>query len=233
MLLELKNFLEKQWSALNNFRRQKIVFQYFKNGRILDVGCSTGEFLTQFKGNNWERYGIEPNKTDWQIAKKKGGLKVYQKQLLDCHFPRKFFEVITLWHVLEHLYNPKETMIEIKRILKNDGLLILSTPNTSGLGYKIAGKNWFHYDARHHCYLYNLTSLTTLLKKTGFKIIKINYPFLEYLLDLFHSIMKSKVRHKQLKLVLAVPLIFLLLTLRPLFSLLKLTETIEVICIKN
>jgi len=230
---KFKRILERWLTGLSNLRRRLVIYRYKKGGKILDLGCGTGEFLQVFSQKKWKRYGVEPNPLGYEIAVKKQGVKLYSEELINCCFPSNHFDVITAWHVLEHVYNLEETLDEIERILKNDGILFLSTPNLGGVGFKISGKHWFHLDIPRHLFLFNQQSLREILNLSGFKIIRTNFPFLEYPLDLFHSILGAKFKNEFLKAIFIFPLFLLLLTIKPVFSLLNVGETMEVVCVKE
>jgi hypothetical protein len=79
---------------------------------------------------------------------------------------------VIIWHVLEHLENPQQTLALISRLLKPGGLLYLEVPNLDSLQARSAGKNWFHLDLEHHLYHFSKNGLHRLLLSTGFRIEK-------------------------------------------------------------
>jgi len=184
---KLKKMIEQFLTKLINYRRKRLIGQWRNKGKILDLGCGLGQFLNQMNNRNWQKIGIEPSQAAYQqIAK--SNFTIYQKELTDINLPKNSFDVITAWHVLEHLTNPQKNLLEIHRILKKEGFLFLSTPNTNSFGFKQGKEKWFHLDTPRHLFLFNAKSLKNILNQTGFRIIKINYPFFEYPLDLFHSL---------------------------------------------
>lgn len=184
----LNFFIDKlrEWSLK---KKHNLITKYFpknKKLKILDIGCGTGAFLESLDDNKFEKYGIEVNKEGWQVCKEKK-LKVFNKDILRLNIQDKF-DVITLWHVLEHLEKPMENFKKIRKIMTDDGILICATPNTDSLGFKIGRYNWFHLDSPRHLVLYNKKSINYLNKKSGFKIIDFRYEYYDYPLDLFWSI---------------------------------------------
>lgn len=161
--------------------------------RILDIGCGSGNFLTSINSKIFEKYGVEVNLEGYEKCRQQN-LRVFNKQLKECSFEAEYFDVITMWHVLEHLDKPEELLIEARRILKNGGLLIVATPNTDSWGFKLGLKDWFHLDAPRHLILYNRRSLAVLLKKTGFRVGNFKKIFYDFPLDLFWSIRKYRFR---------------------------------------
>lgn len=117
--------------------RQEIFLNFLKNarrylgrgGRLLDVGCGYGFFLNLAKDQGWEVYGAEMSEDACQFAQEKFGLNMFCGGLKEASFPSDYFDVVTLWNVLDHMTYPQQQLPEIKRILKNDGLLFLRLPN--------------------------------------------------------------------------------------------------------
>ena len=216
---KLKRKIEKFLTKLVNYRRKQLIEKWQNKGKILDLGCGLGQFLNQMNSRNWQKIGIEPSQAAYQqIAKL--NFTIYQKELADIDLLKNSLDVITAWHVLEHLSNPKITLSEIHRILKKDGFLFFSTPNTDSFGFEKGREKWFHLDASRHLFLFNAKSLKKILNQTGFRIIKINYPFFEYPLDLFHSLNGVN------KFVLG-------LGGKLISPFIKKTETIEIVCQKK
>jgi len=117
--------------------RQEIFLNFLKNAiryksrgrKLLDVGCGYGFFLNLAKERGWEVYGVELSKDACQFAQRKLGLNIFCGGLKEASFPSDYFDVVTLWNVLDHMTDPQQQLPEIKRILKNDGLLFLRLPN--------------------------------------------------------------------------------------------------------
>lgn len=162
--------------------------------KILDIGCGSGRFLTSISNDRFDKYGIEINPEGYKICIGKK-LKVYNQELKDINFEDNVFDIITLWHVIEHLDKPKEIMVSMQRILKKDGIIVISTPNTDSLGFKYGRNMWFHLDAPRHLILYNRKSLEYLLNRTGFKVIQEKNIFYDFPLDLFWSIRRRWMKY--------------------------------------
>ena len=161
----------------------ELIEKFTSVGKILDIGCGKGEFLAVAKEKGWQVYGVEPSLQFADYASKKMGIKIERQELGNTNFPDAFFDAITLNMVLEHLDNPKTTIKEIKRILKEGGVLFIEVPNTDSLMLKLAsfyfkftGRGWsplispLHYP--YHRYGYNIKSLRYLLNSFNFKIKK-------------------------------------------------------------
>jgi len=154
---------------------QKIFSQFPKPGKILDVGCGTGGFLTAFMERKWQVVGTEISRDAANYSQKTYGFSVKIGDLLDINFGKKKFSTIVLNNVLEHLFSPKKTLEKIRNILNDTGLLVVSVPNIESLGFKIFKSYWYPLQPPRHLYLYSPQTIRRLLEQTGFKIIEINY----------------------------------------------------------
>ena len=198
-----------------------------KNAKLLDIGCGSGQFLYEMKTSGLEVYGIEPGKFD-EEGNKEYNLNIKNGCTENAKYNKEYFDIITLNHVLEHLSNPNETILEIKRILKKDGLFIIGVPNTNSLAFKIFGKNWYQLDIPRHFINYSDKNTRFLLERNGFKIIKIRYNSRpsQFAVSLMYSInIKSKLIEKVLELIL-LPLTWLVNSL-------GIGDQIEVWCVKK
>lgn len=174
---------------LKQYQEDKIrkVERFKKSGKVLDIGCGIGRFLVTAKESGYECYGVEYSKlaSDYAVTHLK--LNVINGDLLDVDYPYDYFDVITLYHVLEHLYYPKETLMKVRKILKEDGILIIAVPNFASLESKVFKDRWFHLEVPRHLYHFTPTSIHRLLNEAGFKVMKTtyfsrehNYPGLTY-----------------------------------------------------
>lgn len=202
--------------------KEKVILKFSKNDgekiSILDVGCGEGSFLSNLNKNLFEANGLEINKEGADICQKKN-LKVYRQNLQNTDFKEKKFDVITLWHVLEHLDDPISTLKKASDILNKNGILLLSTPNTDSLGFRYGKNNWFHMDSPRHLVLYNEKSIRKLTELADFDIIKIKSEYFEYPLDLFWSLKKYYANY------LSLPLYPIIKILKP--------ETLIIVCKKS
>ena len=150
------------------------IVQRKKGGRLLDVGCATGTFLIgmrQYPG--WELVGVEINSQVAQIAREQHGLNVLAGTLEQAAFPDNYFDVVTLWDVVEHLHDPAASLREIHRILKPDGLLLFRVPNASGWDARAFGRYWAGLDAPRHLYVFSPHTVKALLEANGFHVIEV------------------------------------------------------------
>jgi len=153
---------------------------YEKKGKILDIGAANGVFVEVSKNRSWVAYGVELSQELARSGKKKG-LKFYQGTLEKQNFQNNFFDIITYWDVLEHVYDPKEELTLANKLLKSGGLLLINYPDIGSLPARLTGKYWWFF-LSVHLYYFSKNSLNNLLAKTGFKTIysKRHWQYLEF-----------------------------------------------------
>lgn len=161
-------------------QRSRKILRLMDSGRILDVGCGRGRMLDEFRKRGWETFGTELSEQAASAAREELGLNVRAITLEEWGFEDKFFDVITLGHVLEHLPDPHRTLREVSRILKDDGLLVISTPNFDSFQAKVSKEKWFHLDVPRHCYHFSTGTLTRMLESVGFRVWRQHFFSLEY-----------------------------------------------------
>lgn len=150
--------------------KARLINTYVREGQILDIGCGTGEFLNTMKQNNFVATGIEPNQDARKYAKRKYRLVVYDE--VDIFgLSKNHFDVITLWHVLEHVYNLNERISQLKELITEDGILVVALPNPSSWDAKHYGKFWAAYDCPRHLYHFDQPAVKNLFNNYGFEII--------------------------------------------------------------
>ena len=152
-------------------KRCSYITRYKQAGRLLDVGCASGIFLQGIRNRgNWDLYGVEINENVAHIAQEHG-LDVRLGTLEQAVFSDGYFDVVTLWDVLEHLHDPAGSLREIYRILKPDGLLIIRVPNANSRDSRLFGRYWAGLDAPRHLYVFSPLTLEALLEKCHFQRI--------------------------------------------------------------
>jgi 2-polyprenyl-3-methyl-5-hydroxy-6-metoxy-1,4-benzoquinol methylase len=139
-----------------------------QKGKLLDIGCAFGYFLMQAREKGWDIHGLERSSYAVDYAKKSFGLDIQLGTLEKNSYPDNFFQAVTLFDVIEHVSSPTEALRQIHRILAPGGLLVMTTPNESGLLRKLMGKHWFHFKPLEHNYFFSSNSMTQFLKKSGF-----------------------------------------------------------------
>jgi 2-polyprenyl-3-methyl-5-hydroxy-6-metoxy-1,4-benzoquinol methylase len=134
-----------------------------QKGSILDYGCGTGYFLEACQKDGWNIQGFEPNPTANKNATELLGKTIESTSLKA--FEKEQFDVITLWHVLEHIHTLNETFKELLSLLKPNGTIIVAVPNADSLDAQIYRENWAAYDVPRHLYHFNQATMKRFLKK--------------------------------------------------------------------
>lgn len=151
--------------------KYKLVMDYCPQpGNILDFGCGTGEFLKFMKRKNWNVTGIEPNETARQKANQLLEIEV-SKDLMEIKDSR--VNVITLWHVLEHVHDLNNTLHQIKSLLLPNGHLIIAVPNPNSHDSKHYENHWAAYDVPRHLWHFTESTMTALMNKNGLKVVNV------------------------------------------------------------
>ncbi|RTY95877.1 class I SAM-dependent methyltransferase [Flavobacterium sp. GT3R68] len=140
-----------------------------EKGSLLDIGAGTGDFLTVAKNNGWSITGIEPSDKAKNIAIKKGVSFSEKSQNLE----NNSFDVITMWHVLEHVPNLDAQIKELKRLLKPNGTIIIAVPNFNSYDAKHYGKFWAALDVPRHLWHFSKTAIKLLFEKERMKLVKV------------------------------------------------------------
>ncbi len=202
-------------SRLSATESQLGLVKRYKNGtRLLDIGCGEGFFLSNASRAGYITKGIELSQDAAAYARREFGLDVEAKPFEELCFPEDYFDVITLWQVLEHVPYPCMILEEVHRILKPGGLLAMSTPDIGGIPARIFGRRWWNI-RRLHINQFTTKTIMSILKNIGFKnmssvsyresisLLMLFIPMLKYLKlyeplkDSFHpSSVLGKVMHK-------------------------------------
>lgn len=137
------------------------------SGRLLDVGCGNGAFLSRMRGLGWEVHGVEPDRTA-ALAAEALGIDTVVGTLADAPWPAATFHALTIASVIEHVHDPKETLSACYRLLAPGGVIHIVTPNTDALGAARFGVHWRGFEAPRHLVLFNRNSLKRLMQGSGF-----------------------------------------------------------------
>jgi len=155
-------------------KRWRFVTRWKRSGRLLDVGCATGEFLLGAdKASEWELYGLDTDVRAIEIARRQH-LKVRRATVRQAGFSDDFFDAVTLWDVLEHLHDPLSDLRAIWRILKPGGIVVVRVPNGAGWDARLFGPYWAGLDAPRHLYAFTRQHLERILRTTGFQLLDLH-----------------------------------------------------------
>jgi SAM-dependent methyltransferase len=145
-----------------------------KTGKLLDVGCGSGDRLDIFRRAGFEVYGVEISSSG-EYAREHLGLDVKQGDLFEANYPDSFFDIITLFNVLEHTHNPQKVVCELHRILKEGGIVAIEVPNTDCMQFRLFKGRWAAVDVPRDLYYFNPDIITRLFEKNGLRVIKVDY----------------------------------------------------------
>jgi len=136
----------------------------------LDVGCGTGDFLTYLKAQGYQTYGVELSPVARNIAHTKGLTSVADLEEVPLTQP---FNLVTLWHVLEHVSNPRSTLKQIHERMAEGALLVVAVPDHESWDRQHYGPLWAAWDVPRHLSHFRRQDITKLLSETGFNLIEI------------------------------------------------------------
>lgn len=151
-------------------KRVNAILRYKHTGRLLDVGCATGDFLSEMRlVPGWTVYGVELNAGAAKYARERVGLDVFHGSLSDVTASIGGYDVITLWNVLEHLPDPIQSLRQIRGLLNDNGLLVIQTPNQDSLDARLFGRHWIGYEIPRHLCVFSQHLLCSSLQALGFR----------------------------------------------------------------
>lgn len=225
---ELRNYYNdkdyyKSWGSFDDARLikkktssewLKIIRRYKKDGKILEIGCAAGFFLEVAQEKGYDPYGVELSEISGEYAKRRFKEKVFIGAVEEARHPDESFDIISMFDLIEHIPYPEDIIKESFRLLKRDGIVAISTPNTNSLSHKLMRSRWTHYKAAEHLFYFSPCSISFLLKKYGFtplqitaaaKALSLRYlesqfkvyptPVIGYLTHLLHHLLPSCVNN--------------------------------------
>lgn len=142
----------------------------------LDFGCGSGAILERIgdRHPSWNLYGLDNNEYACQKVREKG-FTVFCGDVLTLDMPKDFFDIVNMSHVIEHLIDPRKTLLKINETMKFGANIIISTPNFNSLASQIFRTYWYALEAPRHLYLFTPDSLERILEETGFIVEKIDF----------------------------------------------------------
>ncbi|NNK59723.1 MAG: class I SAM-dependent methyltransferase [Flavobacteriaceae bacterium] len=168
-----RNLFEKAYHVIRQValkRKLKLINTFSEDSKtLLDIGCGTGDFLQAALKNEWRVTGIEPNEKARKIANEKTNHQVFEVEHLNT-LEAHSFDVITLWHVLEHLPKLQEHIELLKRLLKPNGRLIIAVPNYKSFDARYYKSFWAAYDVPRHIWHFSRTAISKLFNTVGMEI---------------------------------------------------------------
>ncbi|APX98923.1 class I SAM-dependent methyltransferase [Lacinutrix venerupis] len=196
-----RNLFEKAYHFIRDIslkRKLKLINSFnSEEKKILDIGCGTGSFLKIAKDNNWNVVGIEPNEKARSIAIENCGNSIFDTNKIE-ELKDGSFDVITLWHVLEHLPNLDRQIASLKRLLKANGTLIIAVPNFKSFDAKYYKEFWAAYDVPRHLWHFSKESIIKLFSTKKMIVVK----SLPMVFDAYYvSLLSEKYRNTFLRII--------------------------------
>jgi 2-polyprenyl-3-methyl-5-hydroxy-6-metoxy-1,4-benzoquinol methylase len=167
-----RTLFERMYHLIKNIalkNKVKLINAQSEKGTLLDIGAGTGDFLVGAKKEGWQTTGIEPSEKAKAIAINKGVNFSDNLSELESYS----FDVITMWHVLEHVPNLEEYIIELKRLLKPSGTIIIAVPNFKSFDAEYYGKFWAAYDVPRHIWHFSKTAIDKLFSEKKMKLVEV------------------------------------------------------------
>jgi 2-polyprenyl-3-methyl-5-hydroxy-6-metoxy-1,4-benzoquinol methylase len=169
--------------------KHRIISRITNQRRLLDYGCGTGEFLNFMKNKEYQVYGVEPS----DLARAKASALLMQPVESSLHNTAGVYDIITLWHVLEHVPDLNEKLMALSEKLASDGVIIIAVPNINAWESKYYNTFWAAFDTPRHLWHFSKKSIETLLRKNHLKLIDT----IPMKLDAFYiSLLSEKYKHE-------------------------------------
>lgn len=149
-------------------------------GRLLDVGCAAGFFLDEARHQGWDVEGIELAPSMADHARARLGLTIHGSPFTDVELQPGNFDVITMWDYLEHSADPAGDLDRAAKLLRPDGVLVVSTGDASSLIARVCGRRWHLLTPRHHNFFFTRPSLEQAFRSAGFDVAAISYASSRY-----------------------------------------------------
>ncbi len=161
---------EQRWRELTAAERLADLRRFITSGRLLEVGCSTGELLLA-ASSSFTVTGVEADVASSQVARARG-INCLNGTLPDAHFPDEHFDAALLYHVIEHLASPRRALQELSRILRPGGWLVIETPNIATLWFRLLGSRWRQFIPDHR-FFFTPETIKRLCLASGFEVVEL------------------------------------------------------------
>lgn len=158
--------------SVNLKTKFRVAAKGMKSGKLLDIGCGIGDFLLKSKQNGWEVFGIEPDGHARQKASSKLQTEVLRPDEIGT-LPNASFDLITMWHVLEHVEDLKAQIGQLHRLLKAEGRLVVALPNFQSYDAAYYADKWAAWDVPRHLNHFCISSIKCIFEERGFRLTEV------------------------------------------------------------
>jgi len=169
-------------NTLQDAQQDKIalVRRHRTGGRLLDVGAGVGLFVRKAQAEGYDAQGLEISAH--AVEKGIASLKVPLAcgDFLTTDIPASHFDIVTFWHVFEHLADPQAILEKVHRILQSSGMIVIAVPNFGSIQSTLFRSRWYHLDVPRHLFHYTPKTLGALLERSGFRVLDVRYGFGEH-----------------------------------------------------
>lgn len=195
-----KGFIPKVYErvkSINLKHKYRLATNGMQPGKLLDIGCGVGDFLHTAEMHGWECIGVEPSEDAKAIAQKRMKGKIIVSEELEG-FPDGAFDVITMWHVLEHVDDLKWQVAQLQRLVKPSGRVVIAVPNYKSYDGQFYKEHWAAYDVPRHLNHFNRITLSKTFKTSGLELVMMD----KLKWDAYYiSYLSEQYRHHSLPLV--------------------------------
>lgn len=195
-----KGFIPKVYErvkSINLKHKYRLATNGMQPGKLLDIGCGVGDFLHTAEMHGWECIGVEPSEDAKAIAQKRMKGKIIVSEELEG-FPDGAFDVITMWHVLEHVDDLKWQVPQLQRLVKPSGRVVIAVPNYKSYDGQFYKEHWAAYDVPRHLNHFNRITLSKTFKTSGLELVMMD----KLKWDAYYiSYLSEQYRHHSLPLV--------------------------------
>jgi 2-polyprenyl-3-methyl-5-hydroxy-6-metoxy-1,4-benzoquinol methylase len=164
LIIEAGEISPERWRA-----RRRTLAKFKSGGALLDLGCSSGAYLETLKGQGWDLYGVEMSENAAHSAEARSGAKVFIGDIMEAPFPEEFFDAITSFDVLEHVYEPRKVMERVFQLLKPGGIFYIYIPNIDCGEARLFRSYWYGLELPRHLSHFCPNSLRHLGESVGFR----------------------------------------------------------------
>ena len=195
-----KGFIPKVYERVKTINlkyKYRLATSGMQPGKLLDIGCGVGDFLHTAEMHGWECIGVEPSEDAKAIAQKRMKGTIITSEKLES-FSDGAFDVITMWHVLEHVDDLKWQVTQLQRLVKPSGRVVIAVPNYKSYDGQYYKEHWAAYDVPRHLNHFNRITLSKIFKTSGLELVKMD----KLKWDAYYiSYLSEQYRHHSLPLV--------------------------------
>ena len=169
-----KGFIPKIYECVKkvNLRHKyKLATEGLETGNMMDIGCGVGDFIHTAEVKGWQGLGVEPSDDAKAIAKKRVKANIIRSEELE-KLPDGTFDLITMWHVLEHVDELKWQVSQLQRLVKSNGRIVIAVPNYKSYDGQYYKEHWAAYDVPRHLNHFNKQTITKIFKASGLELKK-------------------------------------------------------------